>query len=180
MISKKCPKCAEKKLIQFFPKDRTRSDGYGAYCKSCKNAYKSEYRNKNKKSINQKHKIYKKNRMKSDPRYKMIENFRGRVRTAFKRKDWKKTGSTKHFGCDHKTAFKWIESLWEDGMSWENYGEWHLDHFIPLDSAKTPEEMEKLNYYKNLQPLWGSDNIKKGNSMPSISEIRKRGLEHLI
>ena len=47
-------------------------------------------------------------------------------------------------------------------MSWENHGEWHIDHKKPLASAKTEEELKKLCHYTNLQPLWALDNIRKG------------------
>ena len=52
-------------------------------------------------------------------------------------------------------------------MSWDNYGlhGWHIDHIIPISSAKTEEELYKLFYYTNLQPLWAIDNIKKGNKI---------------
>lgn len=48
-------------------------------------------------------------------------------------------------------------------MNWENYGEWHLDHIIPISYAKTIEDIYKLNHYTNLQPLWASENLSKGN-----------------
>ena len=47
-------------------------------------------------------------------------------------------------------------------MTWENYGEWHIDHIIPLDSANDENELYSLCYYTNLQPLWGNENIRKG------------------
>lgn len=47
-------------------------------------------------------------------------------------------------------------------MTLENHGEWHFDHIIPLASAKTEEELIKLNHYTNFQPLWAEDNLKKG------------------
>ena len=55
----------------------------------------------------------------------------------------------------------YIENKFTEGMSWDNYGKWHIDHIIPLNSAKTEEEIIKLCYYTNLQPLWASDNIRK-------------------
>ena len=47
-------------------------------------------------------------------------------------------------------------------MTWNNRSEWHIDHIIPLSSAKTEEELYKLFHYTNLQPLWAKDNLIKG------------------
>lgn len=55
-----------------------------------------------------------------------------------------------------------IESLFKDGMSWDNHGEWHIDHIIPV--SKFPiENISQVNALNNLQPLWAIDNLKKGN-----------------
>lgn len=56
-----------------------------------------------------------------------------------------------------------IESKFIDNMSWDNYGEWHLDHVIPISYGKNIEEIYKLSYYTNFQPLWMIDNCSKGN-----------------
>mgnify|MGYP002132731409 FL=1 len=48
-------------------------------------------------------------------------------------------------------------------MTWDNYGDWHIDHIIPLNSAQTEEDLYKLCHYSNLQPLWALDNLKKGS-----------------
>jgi hypothetical protein len=48
-------------------------------------------------------------------------------------------------------------------MSWDNYGSWHIDHIMPLSSAQTTEEFNKLCHYSNLQPLWAHENLSKGN-----------------
>lgn len=50
-------------------------------------------------------------------------------------------------------------------MTWENHGEWHIDHIVPLDLGNNEEEILQLNYYKNLQPLWAKENISKGNKI---------------
>lgn len=48
-------------------------------------------------------------------------------------------------------------------MSWENHVKWHLDHIIPISYANSEEEIIKLNHFTNLQPLWATDNLSKGN-----------------
>jgi len=50
-------------------------------------------------------------------------------------------------------------------MTWKNHAlkGWHIDHRIPLDKANTPELRAKISHYKNLQPLWAEENIKKSN-----------------
>ena len=60
-----------------------------------------------------------------------------------------------------------IEFQFKDGMSWENHGEWHIDHIIPCDAfdLTNPEEQKKCFNYINLQPLWAKDNLKKSNKI---------------
>ena len=60
-----------------------------------------------------------------------------------------------------------LESLFRDGMSWDNYGEWHIDHIRPIasyknDTRNTDEIVKEAWSLSNLQPLWAVDNIKKG------------------
>ena len=65
-----------------------------------------------------------------------------------------------------------IESLWLDDMDWLNYGVgkdcWSVDHKIPVSHfIKTGEtDIAVINALSNLQPLWHSDNVRKGNSLP--------------
>jgi hypothetical protein len=60
---------------------------------------------------------------------------------------------------------KYIENQFEEWMSWDNWGlrTWHIDHIIPLSSAKTEEEIYKLWDYKNLRPLSAKENLIKSN-----------------
>ena len=68
-------------------------------------------------------------------------------------------------GCDFVFIKNYLESKFIDGMSWDNYGKWHVDHIIPLSSAKTEEDVYKLCHYTNLQPLWCEENLKKGTKI---------------
>lgn len=111
-------------------------------------------------------KEYQKERYHSDPLYRMKDILRGRTNTAFKAKGWKKDSSTqKMLGCDWETLKIHMESQFKDGMSWDNIGEWHIDHIIPLDCAIDEEEIKKLCHYTNLQPLWGPENQSKSNKV---------------
>jgi hypothetical protein len=58
---------------------------------------------------------------------------------------------------------KHIESLFLEGMSWENWGEWQIDHIKPISSFDKTTDTKIVNNLNNLQPLWASDNIRKGN-----------------
>lgn len=59
-----------------------------------------------------------------------------------------------------------LEHQFQPGMTWENYGEWHIDHIIPLSAHnyETPDDIDFKRAWalSNLQPLWAEDNIKKG------------------
>lgn len=60
---------------------------------------------------------------------------------------------------------KHIENKFQDGMNWDNHGEWHIDHIKPVASfnCKTIEDAKEINKLNNLQPLWAIDNLKKGD-----------------
>ncbi len=57
-----------------------------------------------------------------------------------------------------------IESMFEPGMSWDNWGEWHIDHIRPLASfdLENAERLAEACHYTNLRPLWKVDNLRKG------------------
>jgi hypothetical protein len=76
----------------------------------------------------------------------------------------KPTNTLKLLGCSWKEAKAHIESLWQEGMSWENHGVrgWHIDHVRPVSSFGE-DELHLMNRIQNLQPLWAKDNISKSN-----------------
>ena len=58
-----------------------------------------------------------------------------------------------------------IEKKFTEGMSWDNWGKWHIDHIIPLSKFDKSEKLSIINSLDNLQPLWAADNLKKSNKI---------------
>lgn len=109
------------------------------------------------------------------PRARIIRSFRRRIKEVLKNaltnpnpELWRK--SKEHLGCSEDELLKHLESLFKPGMTWDNYGEWHLDHVYPISSfdLTNEEEVKKINHYTNLQPLWAKDNEIKGGSTTKI------------
>ena len=77
----------------------------------------------------------------------------------------KKQGSAvKDLGCTLGELKTYLEEKFEVGMTWENHGEWHIDHKRPLCTfdLSNREDFLKACHYTNLQPLWRKDNLEKG------------------
>jgi hypothetical protein len=99
----------------------------------------------------------------NDPMHALKCRLRLRTRLAIQAKGFtKKSRIRQILGCDDVTLKNHIEALFTEGMSWDNRGEWHVDHKIPLALATTEEELLQLCHYSNLQPLWAADNFAKG------------------
>lgn len=127
-----------------------------------------QWKSLNKDKTNAYFRTYRKERSSSDPLFKLSKLIRARFGTAFMRFKKKKTQSTMQWlGCSLEELKKYLESQFEPGMTWDNHGMWHIDHIVPLGSAKTAEELYKLSHYTNLQPLWAADNLRKGDSIES-------------
>jgi hypothetical protein len=85
-----------------------------------------------------------------------------RVQSALKSN--KSKHSIEYLGCTIDEFKQHIESQFEDGMNWDNHGEWHIDHIVPIKyETPTMEEVIERLHWSNTQPLWASDNISKGN-----------------
>ena len=123
---------------------------------------KQEWIKNNRELINQK----RRNKYKNNILYRLSINIRNRVNIYLKSNNIQKRNKTFDIvGCSTDCLKEHLESQFIDGMSWDNRGEWHIDHIIPLSSAKTEEEFYKLCHYTNLQPLWSEDNLKKYNKL---------------
>lgn len=107
---------------------------------------------------------YYKKRRDNDVLFRIITNVRGRTSHFIKKKN-NSFNTSKLIGIDYISFREYFEKLFVEGMSWENYGEWEVDHIVPLSSAKTKDEIYELAKYTNLQPLWRKDNKIKSNKL---------------
>lgn len=125
---------------------------------------KTKYYENNKESIIKKQLYSMKKRENNDTMFKIQRRLRSRLYSALKN-NYKSGSAVKDLGCTVEQFKKHLESQFKDGMSWDNYGRWHIDHIKPLSSfnLKNKEELLKACHYSNLQPLWAKDNISKGN-----------------
>jgi hypothetical protein len=134
------------------------------------NNYHKEWREKNINKHRENKRNYEKNRKSNDPLYKLISNFRTAIYQVLKENNIKKNGH--YFEILKYTPEQLIEHLekqFSDEMTWDNYGDWHVDHKHPISLYNIKEigdnEFMKCWSLDNLQPMWGVDNIKKSNKL---------------
>ena len=163
-----CRSCHKKKHIDCYYRVKSTKLGITRVCKDCLKKKRRKYIKKNRQKHNERCLNYYKERIKRDDLFRLSRGLRTNISDAIRRKDFSKDSTTRDIiGVDFNTFKKHIESKFTDGMSWDNWGRygWHFDHIIPVSSAKTKEDLIKLNHYTNFQPLWWYDNLKKSNSL---------------
>ena len=109
---------------------------------------------------------YFRERRKRDPVFKLSAYTRNMLRRVLRATGDVKKGSTRDIlGYGAKELKTHIESLFKPGMNWENYGEWHIDHKIPISLMTLfgIDDPALINALTNLQPMWAIDNLVKGN-----------------
>jgi hypothetical protein len=90
------------------------------------------------------------------------------IRAIFQKNTREKTYNTfTYIGCDIQFFKNWLEFQFSDGMTWDNYGEWHMDHVIPCSTfdLSNDNEIKECFNWKNYQPLWKKDNLVKSNKI---------------
>jgi len=132
--------------------------------------YLKKYREKNADKIRETKRNYEKTRKSNDPLYKLISNFRTAIYQVLKENNIKKNGH--YFEILKYTPEQLINHLekqFSDEMTWDNYGDWHVDHKHPISLYNIKEigdnEFMKCWSLDNLQPMWSVDNIKKSNKL---------------
>ncbi len=113
----------------------------------------------NKEKILKQQKEYLRNRRKTNPNFKILCNLRRRICHALKG-ETKSLNTSFLIGCDIDYFMYYLQKKFTKGMTWDNYGMWHMDHIKPcakFDLSKKSEQLECF-HYTNLQPLWAEEN----------------------
>jgi len=169
---KRCSRCKEVKTIDEFGIARSRKDGLKMYCKSCRKTESDPVKNKERSRkyyINNKEKIIKRScKRQIEKREERNEYLKKYYKKNSHIYAWRsllyrtlngdpKNGSTfTYLGYTYNTLKEYLEFLFTDGMTWDNYGEWHVDHIIPLSRFDDDTPPHIVNALTNLQPLWAT------------------------
>lgn len=193
---KRCYTCKQELPVENFGECKNKKDGKMTVCRNCKSENDKKYRIK----YSDKHKLRKKeyyNRVKNLDWYK--EKCALRVRDYKKEYSQQQSDTFKYvkahlrkvilvylkkqknksvvkpktediLGIDFDGFINHIEKQFLKGMSWDNHGEWHIDHILPCSLSNGDTDiLLKLFNYQNLRPMWAFDNLSKNDTVPIIS-----------
>ncbi len=129
------------------------------------NEQTKEYRRKNPDKVKQVQREISERRRK-DPAYRVGHNISGGINKSLRRN--KNGYHWEELVCyTLKDLISHLEKQFRDGMTWDNYGKWHIDHIIPKSwfefNNTEDREFKQCWAMCNLQPLWAEDNIRKQN-----------------
>lgn len=140
-----------------------------SYCSTdCYKQYRREYIKKLRKTLKYriKSRLYKKKYLSENKSAHIAHNLRTRIKSILiKNKTGKSLSSQKLAGCSYNELKLYLQSKFKEGMSWDNYGDWHIDHIIPCSAFDLTKEENQIKcfHYTNLQPLWAYENRRKSN-----------------
>lgn len=124
-----------------------------------------ESRRRNADTVNARLRVWRRERLRSDPQFRISCNLRRRMAHACKNISRGKLSSVKNLGCSVEFLRSYLESKFDENMTWDNYGSyWHIDHIKPLSAFNLTDDKQFLEacHYTNLQPLEARENIRKG------------------
>jgi hypothetical protein len=135
---------------------------YAELHKQEKAEYDKRYRQENKNKLRKQKRDWEKNSIK----HKIANNLRRRIHHLLKGES-KSSHSLDLLGCSVEFLQQYLSEKFQEGMTWNNYGQWHIDHVIPCASfdLNDPNQQKQCFHYTNLQPLWAIDNLKKSKNM---------------
>lgn len=188
-----CSKCKQELPLDAFYKKKASNDGLFICCKECWNKrceiynktndhkkaqkkYENSVKGKStRKNFNANSMEYRKqwfyDKRAKDPSFKLLSNLRTRCNHMLKG-EIKHSSILRYFGCSVSELRQYIEQQFKEGMNWNNFGDWHIDHIIPVSYFDFKEEKDFYIAwnYRNLQPLWAKDNLEKSNKVPDNIE----------
>jgi hypothetical protein len=123
------------------------------------------YYQKNRQKIIKRNNQYTKNKRSKDSNFRLRCNLSRRFLLALKG-SYKLKTTMKLVGCSLEQLKQHLENQFKLGMTWDNYGKWHVDHIRPCASfdLSKPSEQFKCFHYTNLQPLWAEENLRKNKN----------------
>jgi len=189
IVEKVCNTCNLSKKIALFKTNKKSKDGYYHKCNDC---WKPREWNREKERISQRKYIethrekvrekYRRQGLKINRRVRQSLNCR--ISQLLKQQSLAKNNRTlQYVGCDFHFLKKWFEFQFQDTMTWDNYGQWEIDHVIPCSSFNLEKLEEQLVCFKwsNLSPCWKIDNIKKGDKIiDSIIEKHNKNVDAFL
>lgn len=151
------------------------SDYYKKHYDANKDKYSDRqrnYRKRHKRKVAESARQYVAGKRREDTAYKLATTLRNRLRDALRGKS--KTGSAvRDMGCTGQEACDYLESLFDEHMTWDNWGTyWEVDHIYPLAAANLEDRIEFLAVvnWRNLQPLEKFENRSKGDTVTSEAQ----------
>jgi hypothetical protein len=157
----------ENMLVEEYRKENvTRAQKWYFENKQKKFVYDKKRREENPQRMRDTRNKWKKKQWTIKSEYMIKEILSKRVRNALNAVYVKKVARTKNLvGCEISFLRQYIANKFKKGMSWDNYGEWEIDHIRPCSSynLKDPEHQLECFNYSNLQPLWKKENRKKSD-----------------
>ena len=169
--AKRCYSCAKKgKLSSNYKHGQSNNPLY--YRQKAKEYYYSH----KKQILEYSRKYYKLNRQKIIDynvqlrRNKRLNNINIRLKDRLSKRLWdavkgncKSDKTMKLLGCSVEFLKQHLETQFKPGMTWDNYGKWHVDHIRPCCAfnLKLKSEQQKCFNYTNLRPLWAEENFKR-------------------
>ena len=168
-MSKKCARCKQLKPLEAFAFHKNARDKKQSYCQDCMTESRQiRYANKIPPSLERDQLNKYKKKWLMIPSNKEASKMRIRnslivSRLSTNPDSVKDDTIINNFGVEKNVFMNHLQSLFEKGMSWKNYGAWHLDHIVGLIKFNLTKESQKIaaNHYSNIRPIWGTKNLKR-------------------
>lgn len=155
------PEKKKEYMRQWWAKNKAHTQAYRIRTRAQRSESHNIWRLKNKEQRNASMRKWREN-----PQNRLSSCIRSRISNVLQGRT-KSAETLSLIGCSWDHLRAWLEFWMRPGMTWENYGDWEVDHKIPCASfdLTKEEEQRKCFNYQNLQPLWMADNRRKKDSL---------------